>query len=303
MNEITKDKNSKVLGRGFASLLQTTPSSAAQAPATATGDSASTRQILLVATEKIRANTQQPRRRFNAEALQDLTQSIRDKGVLQPLIVQSVPGSSDTYELIAGERRLRAATLAGLRQVPVIVRQSSNEDSLEVALIENIQREDLNPIEEANGYRELIERYGMNQEEVAKRVGKSRSAVANGLRLLKLPKKVVEYLVEGKLTAGQVRPLIGIENGQEAEAMAERILQQGLSARVVETSSAPLKKKKAAVAPAATSVNVNLTAVQDSLRRLFGTKVAIKAKDGKGQIEIHFYSTDELGRIVKLLGI
>jgi ParB family chromosome partitioning protein len=255
--------------------------------------------------KKIQRNPQQPRKQFSPEALEELSNSVREKGILQPLLVQSRPDGN--YELIAGERRMRAAALAGLRQVPVIVRNTTPGDSLELAMIENIQREDLNPIEEAMGYANLSARFSLSQEEIAKKVGKNRSTVANALRLLKLPAKVQSYLAEGKLTSGQVRPLINLNDTTQIEKMAEEILTQGLSARSVENQAAIFKP-----APITSKTNKlrttqplapSLAAAKDQLRRRFGTKVDLKDKNGKGSIELHFYSHEELKRLLNMLGI
>ena len=276
-----------VLGRGLSALLPTIPGGSTSLPIT---------QLEIA---KLQRNPNQPRKHFSPQALEELTQSIREKGVLQPLIVRQQ--GVDQYEVIAGERRLRAATLAGLRSVPVIVRNTNAQDSLEVALIENIQRSDLNPIEEGQAYQYLISQFHLSQEEVAKKVGKNRSTIANSMRLLKLPATVQNYLIAGKITVGQVRPLIGTRSDDEIVAMVETIIRQSLNAREVEAEATQLKApaKKSSKSPLLSS---NLQAVQDKLRRHFGTKVELKEKAGRGQIQLHFYSMDELGRLLKMLG-
>ena len=287
-----KDSKSRVLGRGLSSLFQST----ANIP-DAVVDSLSTLSL-----NQIEAHADQPRKHFDAEALAELADSIKQHGILQPLVVQKQ--SDNSYLLIAGERRLRAARIAGLREVPVIIRkqQADAEKLLELALIENIQREDLNPLEESRAYVHLMDTFSLSQEDVAKKVGKKRSTVANALRLLKLPIKVQNYLSEGTLTAGQVRPLISLGDPKKIVDMAEQIISGGLSARVVEQQSATIKKgKKSQQSVASLTETAQNNAIKSRLRRRFATKVDLKEKNGRGRIELHFYSKDELQRLLALM--
>ncbi len=297
--EKRSSKQRRVLGRGFASLLPT--------PALKSVDSDQGLQTRLVAVDQIGVNQEQPRKQFDTASMKELASSIRRKGILQPLLVQV--GANKGYELIAGERRLRAARLAGLKQVPVVVRPSHAEERLELALIENLQREDLNPIEEAQAYQDLMQRFDLTQEEVATRVGKHRSTVANALRLLKLPKQLQGYLIDGRLSAGQARPLLGLNDAAKMIAMAEQIVGNQLSARAVEaktvSSSAagakPSQSKKRAASPIGD--NPHLSHLRDRLRRRFATKTAVHERQGRGKIEVHFYSLEELARILELMGV
>ena len=278
-----------VLGRGFSSLLPNNPTKAETPVKQPAGP-------LTVAIDKIVRNENQPRRHFAAESIQELSRSIRQRGVLQPLLVE--PKGSG-YQLIAGERRLRAATLAGLTEVPVIVRKPTDQERVEIALIENIQREDLNPIEEALAYLHLVEEFGLTQEEVAQRLGKSRSAVANTLRLLKLPEKIQQYLMRGELTPGQTRPLLSLKSEQQMLDMAASILSGGMSSRSVE--QATTKKPKATKKSSTVKTNPFLRDIESRLRRRLGTKVEVREKNGRGQIALHFYSLEDLGRIIELV--
>jgi ParB family chromosome partitioning protein len=279
-----------VLGRGFSSLLPTAQSKATQSPAQPPAGQ------LQIAIDKIVRNENQPRRHFAAESIQELSRSIRENGVLQPLLVEP---KGQGYQLIAGERRLRAATLAGLKNVPVVVRNPTDQQRVEIALIENIQREDLNPIEEATAYSNLLNDFGLTQEEVGQRLGKSRSAVANTLRLLKLPQKVQQHLMRGELTAGQVRPLLSLKSESQILEMVEGILAGGMSARSVEraTTNKPKVTKKSI----GSKSNPFLRDIESRLRNKLGTKVEVREDKGRGQIGLHFYSLEDLGRILEVI--
>lgn len=248
--------------------------------------------------EKIAPNPLQPRRSFNEAKIAELATSIREQGVIQPLIVRR---NGNEYELIAGERRLRAAQQAGLKEVPVVVREATDHDLLKLALIENIQREDLNAIEEAQAYQRLHAEFGLSQEEIAERMGKSRPAVANSLRLLALPNEVQQAVAAGKLPAGQARALLGLNNDGSIVAAAREAIAKGLSARATERLVARLrlgrKKRNAATADA------DLRALVEQLQRSLGTKVRlVQAREGgRGKIEIEYYSATDLDRIVQLL--
>lgn len=250
---------------------------------------------------EIEPNREQPRKDFDEKALSELADSIREHGVLQPLLVR--PLKDGRYQLIAGERRWRASRMAGLTEVPVIVRDLDDQAAMELALIENLQRTDLNIMEEAAGYRELMERYGMTQEVVAKRVGKSRPAVANALRMLALPEATARLVREGKLTAGHARALLGLPDPAEIDPLAERVLAEGRSVReterlVADRKVSPEKKPQPAVKNWGEDSRLKQTVLY--LSEYFGRKAQIKAKkDGTGRIVIDFYSKEDLEALLK----
>lgn len=250
---------------------------------------------------EIEPNREQPRKDFDEKALSELADSIREHGVLQPLLVR--PLKDGRYQLIAGERRWRASRMAGLTEVPVIVRDLDDQAAMELALIENLQRTDLNIMEEAAGYRELMERYGMTQEVVAKRVGKSRPAVANALRMLALPEATAKLVREGKLTAGHARALLSLPDPAEIDPLAERVLAEGLSVReterlVADRKVSPEKKPQPAVKNWGEDSRLKQTVLY--LSEYFGRKAQIKAKkDGTGRIVIDFYSKEDLEALLK----
>ena len=250
---------------------------------------------------EIEPNREQPRKDFDEKALSELADSIREHGVLQPLLVRPLKDGRD--QLIAGERRWRASRMAGLTEVPVIVRDLDDQAAMELALIENLQRTDLNIMEEAAGYRELMERYGMTQEVVAKRVGKSRPAVANALRMLALPEATARLVREGKLTAGHARALLGLPDPAEIDPLAERVLAEGLSVReterlVADRKVSPEKKPQPAVKNWGEDSRLKQTVLY--LSEYFGRKAQIKAKkDGTGRIVIDFYSKEDLEALLK----
>src|SRR5262245_39763910 len=253
---------------------------------------------LTVSLHEIVPNPEQPRRHFDDEALASLADSIRRHGLLQPLVVRRIAGR---YELIAGERRLRAAMRAGLEQVPVLVRDARPEDRLELALIENLQRANLTALGEAEAYRHLIDEYGLTQEELAERVGKSRPAITNALRLLNLPDGVKAKLESGELTAGHARAVLAIEGASEQVRFAQEVVAQGLPKSAVERlasarSSRPPKRK--ARVPEA---DIHVRGLADELTRSFGTRVRITPRTRGGCIEIEFYSDAELDRLVHRL--
>ena len=253
---------------------------------------------LTVSLHEIVPNPEQPRRHFDEEALGSLADSIRRHGLLQPLVVRRIAGR---YELIAGERRLRAAMRAGLERVPVLVRDARPEDRLELALIENLQRENLTALEEAEAYRHLIDEYGLTQEELAERVGKSRPAITNALRLLNLPDAVKAKLESGELTAGHARAVLAIEGASEQVRFAHEIVAQGLPKSAVERlasarSSRPPKRKARVAEP-----DIHVRGLVDELTRSLGTRVRITPRARGGCIEIEFYSDAELDRLVHRL--
>lgn len=246
----------------------------------------------------IEPNKEQPRKAFDEDALIELSESIKLYGVLQPLLVQK---KDDYYEIIAGERRWRAAKLAGLKEVPVIIKDYSTQEVMEIALIENIQREDLNPIEEAKAYQRLIKDYRLKQDEVAEKVSKSRAAITNSLRLLKLDPRVQDMVMEGKLSNGHARAIITIEDGDKQYMIAQKIFDEKLSVRDVEklmkTLDQPAKPVKEK--PANDFIYRDL---EEKMKHIIGTQVVIKNKNNnKGKIEIEYYSQQELERIFEML--
>ena len=288
------------LGRGLSALIK---DGAVPQPETASGSG-----TLSVPIERIRKNTFQPRRRFDEAALSELTDSVREHGVLQPLLVRA---NEHGYELIAGERRLTAAGRAGLTEVPVRVIEANDSDALELALVENLQREDLNAIEEADGYRALAETFHLTQEQIAVRVGKARATVANAVRLLALPDAIKDMVRDGRLSPGHAKALTAVNIPEEQTFLARRVLKEELSVRKLERlvqrlGNAPRK-------PRATRTDLPadyLGHLSDRLHAHFGTGVRISpcrtfanGKKAKGAIEIDFYSNDDLDRILALLGL
>lgn len=244
-------------------------------------------QVLEVSVDDIVENPRQPRQHFSSADLEDLIASIKEHGILQPLIVTR---AGRTYELIAGERRLRASRMLGLKTVPVIVRDANEQQKLELALIENIQRQDLNAMEEALAYKALVDEFNLTQEEVGRRVGKSRSNVANILRLLELPEQMLHALREGKITKSHARTLLAESNDVRREALFEAMLNGGVSVR--EAEARVVVSRKSSSKPS--RKDPNLLAHEKRLREILGTKVEIKESGGKGNISIAFYSRDEL---------
>lgn len=247
---------------------------------------------------KIEPNKEQPRKNFDEDALIELAESIKQHGMLQPIIVQE---KNEYYEIIAGERRWRAAKMAGLKEVPVIVKQFTEQEIVEIALIENIQRENLNPIEEAIAFKRLLTEFNLKQDEVAMRVSKSRTAVTNSMRLLKLDEKVQQMVIEEKLSTGHARTLLGIEDGELQYQIACKVFDEKLSVREVEKlvkslNAAPKKELK--------KPEINQAVYEDmseKLKQIMGTKVHILPKNNeKGKIEIEYYSSEELERIIDL---
>jgi len=249
---------------------------------------------------RIVPNPLQPRRLFDEAKIDELAASVREKGILQPLLVRR---GRDGYELITGERRLRAALKAGLREVPVVVREASDQEALQLALIENLQREDLNPIEEATAYRRLQEEFQLSQEEIAEKVGKSRPAVANSMRLLLLPQEVQQELARGKLPAGQARALLGLERAPLILAAAREVIGKGLSTRATERLVAHLKLGRRRKREGTPSGDPHLRAVIEDLQRSLGTKVRLlhRANSGRGKIVIEYYSAADLERILQMV--
>lgn len=254
---------------------------------------------LQVEVDRIASNPSQPRRSFDEAKIDELAASVRDQGIIQPLLVRR---TGEGYELIAGERRLRAARKAGLREVPVIVREASNSETLQLALLENLQREDLNPIEEAAAYQRLQEEFELSQEEIAQKVGRSRPAVANCMRLLLLPREVQQEVAQNKLPAGQARALLGLESEALMLAAAREVITKGLSTREAERLVARLKSGRKRKREAALS-DSNLRSLVEQLQRSLGTKVRLvhRAGSGRGKVEIEYYSLADLERIIQMM--
>jgi ParB family chromosome partitioning protein len=256
----------------------------------------------MIPVSRISGNADQPRKTFNTETIEELANSIREKGVLQPVIVKRKGEGS--YELICGERRFRAATLCGLTEVPAIIKDIAAEDFLEWALIENIQREDLNPIEEAEAYQRLVEERMISQEEVAKRVGKNRVTVTNTLRLLRLPQEVKQYLTEGRLSAGHARALLGLLTPEHQRHMAKRIVEESLSVRQVEAlvnrSNAHKRKAKTA-----RHLSAEIVDLETRLTHFLGTQAKIypRKNQKEGRLEIQYFSLDDLDRVLQKIGL
>ena len=252
----------------------------------------------------IEPNRKQPRKYFDETALEELAVSLKTYGMLQPIVVKR---SGEYYEIIAGERRWRAAKIAGMEKVPVVVKKWEEGEAFEAALVENLQREDLNPMEEAESYQRLQEEFGLNQEKIAEKVGKSRSAIANSLRLLQLDPRVRNFVVENKLTGGHARTLLPIEDGDTQFELAEYVIEEGLSVRAVEAlvknhlakAEKPKEEKNEMIQAEETAYR----AIEDDLKSLFSTKVKLKpmGKRNKGKIEIEYYSEEDLERLLALL--
>ncbi|MDR0519065.1 MAG: ParB/RepB/Spo0J family partition protein [Clostridiales Family XIII bacterium] len=257
--------------------------------------------INYVSIDEIKPNPAQPRQFFSDEALEGLVSSIEKHGMIQPVMIRS---SKSGYELIAGERRWRAARKAGLKEIPAIIKEVSEEENALFAIIENMQREDLNPIEEAQAFRGIIDDYGLTQEEVAKSVGKSRPYIANTLRLLNLPEKVREYISEGKLSAGHANAIGAVSDDDTKRVLADQIVREGLSVREAEAlanlaNSAGKPKKK--VSSGKGQKNPELVAIEEELTTLFGTKVTLSKSVHRGTVEIHYFSKDELDGLIEEL--
>jgi ParB family chromosome partitioning protein len=274
----------KALGRGLEALIPKTKNLT---------DSSG---IMQVPIEDIFPGKMQPRKDFDEKSLKDLASSIKEKGILQPPIVQS---KNDGYELIAGERRWRAAQIAGLSKIPVIIKDLSGSEALEVALIENIQRKDLNPIEEASVYKRLIDDFNLTQETLSKRLGKDRSSLANYLRLLKLPQLIKQDLVNGTLSMGHARALLALFFPGKLFEVRNSVVKKGLSVRATEAlikrMNNPQKK------PDKKSKNVFIVDLENKLQKSFGTRVKIKTSNKGGKIEISFFSNNDLNRIIKII--
>ena len=251
---------------------------------------------MMVDIYQVEPDRDQPRKDFDEEKLEELAESIRQYGVLQPLLVQK---NEEYYKIIAGERRWRAAKLAGVKEVPIIIKEYNNEESLEISLIENIQRQDLNPIEEARAYQRLLKEYNLTQEEIAQKVGKSRSAIANCLRYLNLQVEVQNMMMEGVLSAGHAKVLLGIEDAKLQYDLALRVMDEDLSVRQLEKILQLIKKSKPEAVPAPPASPI-YHSVEEQIKEVLGTKVIVTKGKKKGKIEIEYYSDDDLDRLLTL---
>lgn len=283
----------KALGKGIGALLKDID------------ETINTKSVMQVLIDSLKPNPYQPRKEFNAENLKELSDSIKEKGILQPIIIES--NDDGSYTIISGERRVRASKLAGLSSVPAILGTYSVVEKLENALIENIQREDLKPIEEATGYKKLIDTFNLSQEEVAQKVGKNRSTVANMLRLLKLPKQMKESLSNGDLTAGHARAILSIVNPQDQELLYRAIIDDTLSVREAEHYANQINKgnknflKKKQKRKTEKSRIPELSDIEQQLITVLGTKVEIKGTADRGKIEISYYSISDLERLTEII--
>ena len=254
----------------------------------------------MVKITKVEPNREQPRKYFDEDALQELADSIKQFGLLQPILVQD---RQTYYEIIAGERRWRAAKLAGLKEVPVIIRNYTEQEIVEIALIENIQREDLNPIEEAQAYKKLLTEFNLKQDEVAERVSKSRAAVTNSIRLLKLSDKVQQMVIDDMISTGHARALLAVGDADEQYNLAQRIFDEKLSVREVEKLVKNLHKAPKTKKATDKTLEAIYQDIEEKLKQKLGTKVAIAAKgEGAGKIEIEFYSHEDLDRLIDMMG-
>lgn len=308
------DKKKKGLGRGLDALFEST---VPVTPPEKTGQSVNTadrgnnlensnentvdtnNSIFYIDINHIKPNAKQPRKYFDDEKIEELAESIKRYGVIQPIVLRK---SQNYYEIVAGERRWRAARIAGLKEVPCIMRDFTDEENMLIAIIENMQREDLNPIEEANGIETLIKTYGFTQEEVSKNISKSRPYITNLLRLLRLPDKIRDMLEDGMITQGHARALINIDNEKRQLHLCEQIVEKGLSVREVEKlADASKEKKKKNKNKERHDKSDEISAIERDLESLFGTKVSITERGGKGNIKIDYYSTNELNHIIEML--
>ena len=290
-----KKKRKMALGRGLDALIPDLGAveGISGSPATVR------KEYFLCAIDMIRPNRYQPRRQFLPDELEELADSIRSQGIIQPLLVRS---DDVGYELIAGERRLRAATLAGLSQVPVVVKEITDAKMLEISIVENIQRANLNPMEEAEAYYRLISEFDLTQDQAAERVGKSRSAMANFLRLRQLPEPIKENILEGALSMGHARALLGADTPAKQQAAWREVMAKKLSVRETETLIKRINaQKKPAATPEMTPEQRYFNDISEDLSRHFGTRVRIQRKGKKGRLEIDFFSDDDLDRLLTML--
>ena len=296
------DKRRPALGRGMAALLSNAPPPASAAPAPNNAvPAAPGRGLLALPIEAIERNPEQPRKRFDEAKLEELAASIREHGVVEPILVRK---QGAKYRIVAGERRWRAAQRAGLREIPAIAREASDREAFEIALIENLQRADLNAIEEAEAYEVLASEHDLTQEEIAKRVGKERSTVANALRLLKLPEEVRDSVRQGQLDMGHARALLGIDDGEAIKKAAQRAIREGLSVRATEALVRSLgRKESVSDRPQASPETPAVKALGQRLQRRLGARCRVVPKSAvAGRLEIEYTSLDELDGILGKIG-
>lgn len=293
------------LGKGLDSLIpnksekNTTAVDSAEAMSIKADKEAAGDGEILIKINKVEPNREQPRKDFDEDALLELADSIKQFGILQPLLVHK---KKDYYEIIAGERRWRAAKLAGLKEVPVLIKDYTDQEIVEISLIENIQRENLNPIEEAMAYKRLLEEFSLKQDEVAERVSKSRTAVTNSMRLLKLSDKVQQMIVDDMITTGHARALLAIDDEEQQYTIANKIFDEKLSVRETEKLVKSLKNPKKDKKPDKIEHTFIYDNLEEKMKNIIGTKVNVNPKaDGKGKIEIEYYSENELERIFDLI--
>ncbi len=291
----------KALGKGLSALIPDSYMKEIKLPQASASTGASS-GFQMIPIDAVRPNHDQPRREFVPEKIEELAASIKEKGILQPVVVKKTGDNS--YELVCGERRFRAALLCGLNEIPAVIKDVANEQFLEWALIENIQREDLSAIEEAQAYRRLAEERMLSQDEIAKRVGKNRTTVTNTLRLLRLPEEVLGYIADGRLSAGHARALLGLLTPEHQRQMARRIVQENLSVRQVETivNRSNSQKRRA---KSARHLRPEIVDLENRLSQHFGTHVRIypRKNQKEGRIEIQYFSLDDLDRILHRTGI
>ncbi|MBT4286184.1 MAG: ParB/RepB/Spo0J family partition protein [Deltaproteobacteria bacterium] len=289
-------KERKALGKGFSALLK---------PIEDDEQAIFDQGVIQLKINDVAVNPKQPRREINQEKLEELSQSIKYKGVLQPVLVRKKEINGKNYELVAGERRLKASKLAGFEMIPALVKEIKDQDLLEIALIENIQRDNLNPIEESLAYSNLLKEHGYTQEDLAKRVGKARSAVANSIRLLQLPEQIRTDLIKENLSTGHARPLLGIKNEDDLNNIREKIINDKISVRQTEELVRLLKEKnpiKTKNQPEENSISSQMNLNQERLSECFDRKVTIKPMGEKGKIVLEYYNTDDFNRLfTKLL--
>ncbi|MEA3364671.1 MAG: ParB/RepB/Spo0J family partition protein [Candidatus Hydrogenedentes bacterium] len=288
-------KKKKGLGRGLGALISTNGEGGFVGTLDEQTSEEATARVLLLDPRNIKPNPKQPRVHFDEESLEELSESIRRDGLQEPVIVRK---AGETYELVSGERRVRAAVMADLETIPAICRKISDSDMLRLGLIENIQREDLNPIELAHAYKQLIEEFHWTQEQLAEQVGKKRATVTNILRLLNLPEAVQACVADGSIAMGHARALLGIESPQKQLSICRKIVNEGFSVRHVEK----ITSRGGATPKPKVPKDPNMAAIEDELRRKLSTKVALKASSNtKGKIEIEYFNLDELDRLLELI--
>jgi ParB-like partition proteins len=256
--------------------------------------------INVISINLIKANIDQPRKNFDEEKIIQLSESIKEHGIIQPIILKK---EGETYSIVAGERRWRAAKIAGIKEIPAIIMDLSDKEILEISLIENIQRQDLNPIEESIAYKKLIDEFNLTQEQLSNRIGKSRTSITNCLRLLNLDKRVQEYLIDGVITEGHGRAILSIEDKELQYKLSQSIIDEGLSVRETEKLIKNIITEKKNFQPEANAKNPYYIDIKDKLENLFGTKVLLMDKKNKGKIEIEYYSKEDLQRILDILNI